>query len=176
MSLAKEAAWYTVYTRSRAEKKLHSLLVNKNIECFLPLRQILRRRSDRKKWIEQPLLPSYLFVHVTEKSRLDVLETPGAVCYICFDGKPATIPDKQIMYLKNFTQNKPKDLGIYTGNLDYRDKVEVISGPLKGVKGEIIQLRGRHRILLRFDALGYGVHAEISLHEIRLQKQPSAFY
>jgi transcriptional antiterminator RfaH len=56
--------WYAVYTKSRAEKKLHAQLSDKSINSFLPLRKELKLWSDRKKWVEEPLLPSYLFVQI----------------------------------------------------------------------------------------------------------------
>jgi hypothetical protein len=44
--------------------------------------------------------------------------------------------------------------------------VEVVAGPLKGVKGEVLLIKGGYRILLRFESLGCCVHAEISQHEL----------
>ena len=44
--------------------------------------------------------------------------------------------------------------------------VEVAAGPLKGVKGEVMEIRGKQRLLLRFESLGCCVHAEISMHEL----------
>lgn len=158
--------WYAIYTKSRAEKKLFQLLSGKNINCFLPLKKELRHRSDRKKWIEIPLLSSYLFVHISNQEYFDVLNTPGAVKYICFEGKATPIPDDQIAVLKKFTENTPEDLQVYYGHLDPGEYVEVVSGPLRGIKGEILEMRGKYRILLRFDALGCCVHAEVAANSI----------
>lgn len=162
----KQAHWYAVYTRSRAEKKLHTLLLQKNVECFLPLKKTLSQRSDRKKWVELPLLPSYLFVRITEKEHFLVLNTPGAVCYVCFDGQPVSIPDDQIDALNNFIANKEQDIEVHYGNYAAGDLVEVHSGPLKGVKGEVVEIRGKQRLLLRFGALGCCVHVEVSASEL----------
>lgn len=158
--------WFAVYTRSRAEKKLHALLTEKDVECFLPLKKTLRQRSDRKKWVEEPLLPSYIFVRTIEKERFEVLNTPGAVCYISFEGRPVSIPDDQIRYLENLIANKPQDIEIYQGKLAQGDQVAVTSGPLKGTKGEVVEIRGKQRLLLRFESLGCCVHAEIGMHEL----------
>ena len=160
--------WYAVYTKSRSEKKLFSLLCSKGVECFLPLRKELRQRSDRKKWVELPLLPSYLFVQISEKDRFDVLNTPGAVRYIIFDGKPATIPVQQIAYLQNLVESKSRDLEVCYGAMDPGEYVEVTSGPLRGIKGEVLQIKGKYRIVLRFESLGCSVHAEISASELSL--------
>lgn len=162
-----EPNWFAVYTRSRAEKKLFSCLEQKDIQCFLPLKKTLRQRSDRKKWVEIPLIPSYLFVHITEKEYYKVLNTPGAVCYVCFGGQPVPIPEEQINHLNNFILNKTQDLEVHYGDFARGDSVEVISGPLKGVSGEVVEIRGKQRLLLRFDSLGLCVHAETSAGELK---------
>ena len=57
--------WYPVYTHPRAEKKAHQALSNKGIETYLPLRRQLKQWSDRKKWVDEPFIKSYLFVHIS---------------------------------------------------------------------------------------------------------------
>ena len=42
--------WYAVYVRANAERKLFDNLKEKNIECYLPMRKVLKYWSDRKKW------------------------------------------------------------------------------------------------------------------------------
>ena len=159
--------WYAVYTRSRAEKKLYEQLSKKGVDCFLPLQKILKQRSDRKKWVEEPLLRSYLFVQVGEREKFEVLNTPGAVRYVSFEGKASAIPENQIQALENFLLHRPADVEVYEGGLEPGDTVEVAYGPLRGTKGEIQQLRGRHRLVLRFDSLGLCVHTEISLADVK---------
>jgi transcriptional antiterminator RfaH len=163
--------WYAVYTRCRAEKKLHSLLQQKNIESFLPLRKTLSSRTDRKKWIELPLLPSYLFVRISKLQQYAVLNTPGAVCYVAFEGQAVPIPEEQITYLYNFIINSAHDIEVHYGEFAAGDLVEVQSGPMKGVQGEVVQIRGRDRLLLRFGALGCCIHVEASRSEIKKSRQ-----
>ncbi|WP_224999690.1 UpxY family transcription antiterminator [Cesiribacter sp. SM1] len=158
--------WYAVYTRSRAEKKLQALLTQKKVECFLPLKKTASQRTDRKKIIELPLIPSYLFVRITEKEHYEVLNTQGAVCYVKFDGQPAAIPDEQINSLKQLMMTKPQDLTVQYDNFSRGDIVQVCSGPLKGIIAEVVQIRGKDRLLLRFESLGYCVHVELTVEEL----------
>ena len=159
--------WYAVYTRSRAEKKLSILLKQKEVECFLPLTKKLQQRSDRKKWVEFPLIPSYVFVRITEKEHYTVLNTPGAVNYVSFDGQPVSIPEEQIIHLHNLITNKLQSIEVQFGDFAQGDWVEVVAGPLTGVKGEVVEIRGKQRLLLRFKSLGFSVHAETSLGELK---------
>ncbi|MFA8434762.1 MAG: UpxY family transcription antiterminator [Marinifilaceae bacterium] len=166
--------WHAVYTKSRAEKMLFASLQEKSIECYLPLKKELRQWSDRKKWVEEPLIRSYLFVRVSEKEYYDVLNTKGAVRYITFGGKAAPIPLNQIEALRIFLEDERRRVELSSSDLKRGDWVEVVGGPLKGVQGEVLQFRGRHRIVLRFRSLGYCVHTDISLNEVkRMQRQVS---
>jgi transcriptional antiterminator RfaH len=159
--------WYALYTKSRAEKKLHAQLCDKSITSFLPLRKELKLWSDRKKWIDQPLIPSYLFVQVNAFDHFDVLNTPGAVRYISFEGKPAAIPEKQIINLQKLIDANPNNIEVEYGHVRRGDRVEVTKGALRGVVGEVVQLNGRYRLLLRFDSIQCCVHAEISIADVK---------
>ena len=67
-NLLQEPVWHAIYVHSRAEKKVHVELTLKGIESFLPLHRKLRQWSDRKKWVEIPLISGYVFVHITRKA------------------------------------------------------------------------------------------------------------
>jgi transcription antitermination factor NusG len=54
--------WYAVYTKARHEKTAAELLWQKDIESFLPLREVLSRWKDRRKMVQFPLFPGYLFI------------------------------------------------------------------------------------------------------------------
>jgi transcriptional antiterminator RfaH len=162
-----QAKWYALYTRSRAEKLLSSQLTQQGIECFLPLKKELKVYSDRKKWIEEPLIRSYLFVRVDQRHYYQALNTAGAVRYVCFEGRAAAIPDSQIHALQQLVYHQPLDLELVPGQLTTGDWVEVSRGPLAGVRGELLQLRGKHRLLLRFQTLGVCVHSEVNLQDVK---------
>lgn len=159
--------WYAVYTHSRAEKKLHSLIEEKGIECYLPLKKELRQWKSRKKWVEQPLISSYLFVRVSNREFYEVLNSPGAVCYVSFEGKAAEIPQKQIDSLKAIMDQANQSVELSRENIASGDMVEVLVGPLKGVTGEVSQIRGQDRIVLRFESLGCNVLVDVDLKEVK---------
>ena len=92
--------WYPVYTHARAEKKAYEALTSKGISAYLPLHRQLKQWSDRKKWVEEPFIKSYIFVNIAEQAQADVLMTKGISRFLYFSGKPATMPDRQINELK----------------------------------------------------------------------------
>jgi transcription antitermination factor NusG len=159
--------WHAIYTRSRAEKRLYEELCSKQIECYLPLQKTLRQWSDRSKWVEKPLLPSYLFVKVSDKEYYDVINTNLAVCYVTFGGKAVPIPEEQIEALRLFLKDKNLKVDLCPDSLEKGELVEVVDGPLKGIQGEVIQIRGKNRIVIRFDSLGTCVYTDISLDKVK---------
>ncbi len=56
------ARWYVVQTRSRQEKALARTLAASGIDHYLPLTKRPRYRRGRKRFVEEPLLASYLFL------------------------------------------------------------------------------------------------------------------
>jgi transcription antitermination factor NusG len=140
------------------------------VDCYLPLKKELRVWSDRKKWVESPLFPSYVFVRVSEREYHQAIQPTWAVRYVSFGGKAVTIRESQIEGLKSFLADQEREVEVTTRNFKKGDQLEVSSGPLQGVKGELIQIRGQHRLVLRFESLGCCVHAEISADEVEALK------
>jgi transcriptional antiterminator RfaH len=148
-----KSKWYAVYTRSRAEKKVLKNLQEIGIEAYLPLIKTLRQWSDRKKMVEVPLFPSNIFVKIRDNDYRKVLETEGAVAFITFERKKVAIPDKQIIAMRTMVETG-MDVEATTDHLRKGDVVRVGSGPLRGVKGEVIEINGKQRFVLRID-IGY---------------------
>ncbi len=142
-------SWFAVYTRSRAEKKVHSELIQKGIECFLPLHKKLRRWKDRKKWVEIPLIPGYCFVYISRKEYDKVLNVSNVVHYVTFEGKASVIPNKQIEYLKQMLSQNDFDITVSQENFSPGKRVEVTEGPLVGLQGELVESRGKNKFILR---------------------------
>ena len=109
-----EQNWYAVFTKPRAEKKVVERLEEGDIEVFLPLVKTLRQWSDRKKYVQLPLIPSYVFVRMNEKDLNKVLPYPGTVAVLKHLGKPAKVKQSEIDNLKilsdNFRRNGRIDL------------------------------------------------------------------
>ena len=155
--------WYAVYTKPRNEKKLVGRLTERGIEAYVPLRRTLKQWSDRKKFVEEPIITSYAFVRVRKDQYQLVLDTPGAVHYIWFSGKPAVIPDVQIEILKLIAGNGV-EIECVPDTLPKGSKVRVTNGVLKGYTGELINYAGKHKVVLRIDHLEKVFLLTISQH------------
>ena len=152
--------WYAIRVKSRAEKKVHTELTEQGIESFLPLQKRLRIWSDRKKWVEMPLISGYVFVYISRKEYELVLRTYNVVCYVYFNGKAAVIRDHDILILKRMLGQNEMELEVTLESLKPGQMVEIISGPLCGVIGELIEFKGKNKVALRIPPLGYTVMVE----------------
>jgi len=153
--------WYAVYTRSRWEKRLMELLREKGIEAYVPLRKVIHQWSDRKKLVDEPLIRSYCFVKVGEQDYYEVLNTPGAVRYIWFSGKPAAIPERQINTLKAITGS---DVEVECVEDSFQPGIRVIvnGGPLTGITGELVSITNKKKVIVRIDHLNQVLTLSIS--------------
>ena len=161
-------AWYAIYTKPNQEKKIFLNLIEANIECYLPLSKSLKQWSDRKKWVEEPLFRCYIFVRVSYIEFFNVLSSSGVVRYVSFGGKPQTIPDYQIENIRTFVKQVEKDVVLTRKYIAKGAKAEVLYGPLKGIKGEVVQICGQSRILIRVESMGCCLYTNISRDEIKL--------
>jgi len=160
--------WYAIYTRANGEKKLFDNLQVKNIECYLPKRRVLKTWSDRKKWVEEPLFKCYIFVKVSYKEFFNVLNTPGAVCYISFGGRAQSIPEYQIINVRKFLSQCDHEVSLTYEHIRKGSIVEVLRGSLKGVEGEVANIYGQMRLLIRIDSLNCGLYVNISRDDVKL--------
>ena len=160
-AIAGTLKWYPVYTHPRAEKKAHAALIDKGIEAYLPLQRRLKQWSDRKKWIEEPLIKSYLFVRITDYARAEVLMTKGIARFIYFSGKVAAMPDRQINDLKLLLASSV-ELEISEADLQPGEKIKIKAGPLKGITGEIISYRSQKQLLIRLENLGCSIIVNVA--------------
>ncbi|MBW8327082.1 MAG: UpxY family transcription antiterminator [Prolixibacteraceae bacterium] len=167
--------WYAIYTRANAEKKLLDNLQEKNIECYLPTRKVLKVWSDRKKWVEEAMFKCYIFVRVSYKDFFTALNTPGVVCYVSFGGKAQAIPDSQIESIKRFLAETDREVTLTYERVQKGQNVEVLHGSLKGVKGEVVNICGQNRLLIRIDSMSCGIYANISKEEVILLDEKVEF-
>ncbi|HNP33332.1 MAG TPA: UpxY family transcription antiterminator [Flavobacterium sp.] len=150
--------WYALYTEPRQEKKVTARLQRLNIEVYCPLIIQVRQWSDRKKKVEVPLLPSYVFVKMENHNRELVFQVSGVVRYLYWLGQPAIVKDSEIEQMQKWLQNKITSfeiVGIEPGTL-----YEIPSGPFIGQKG-IVEKVDKNQITLVLEQLG----VKIILHK-----------
>ena len=136
--LMNEPQWVAVYTNPRYEKRVEQTLREKGFEVYLPLRRELHKWSDRKKWVEVPLIKSYVFVRIADRQVMQLRQTAGVSHIIQFEGKIATIPDFEIQLMKDFLAAE-LDVQVRTSELLHVGRtVRVVGGALEGKLGTLV--------------------------------------
>jgi transcription termination/antitermination protein NusG len=149
--------WYVLRTRARQEKILASDLRARNVGYFLPLLRVERVYGNRRIEVEIPMFAGYLFLRGTVDDAYFADRT-GRVAQII------TVADQRRLDWE--LTNLAQVLGVET-KLDpypYLKKgvrVEVRSGPLRGLQGLVEDRARRHRLILQVDALGQAVSVEL---------------
>ncbi len=159
--------WRVFYTAPRAEKRCEQYIDELGVEVFLPKITIKRQWKDRKKAVIEPLFKSYIFASVTERERLDVLQIKGIVKSVAFGGNLAEMTVENIEQLK-LTQNDPEKLGLLSHWIpEIGKQILVTEGPMKGLKGEVLQHRGQSYVVIRIEALRQAVKVNVPIEWTR---------
>jgi transcription antitermination factor NusG len=146
--------WFALYTKARAEKRVHEELQQKGIHVYLPLRRELRQWSDRKKWVEIPVINSYIFVRISKTDYLRVFEANGVVSYVSHKGKAISIPEREIEAMRRTVESN-LSFNVETSSIQKGQVVTITSGALKGVTGEVIDVLGTKKLYMRISHIGY---------------------
>ena len=138
--------WYVLYVRSRHEIVADGELQKKGIKTYLPFVRKLRQWKDRKKLVDFPLFPGYLFVNISPASPdyFKVLKTRGAVAFITSAlGHPVPVSSEEIDSLRLLVESG-EELDVYP-NLREGAGVRIVKGFLKGAEG-ILEKKEEHCI------------------------------
>jgi transcription antitermination factor NusG len=156
-----QKGWYVIYTKSKHEKKVFEDLKLRNCTAYLPLINHLSQWSDRQKWIEKPLFSSYVFVYLSNvASYYKVLPVDGFVTFINFAGKPAIVKDSEIETIKQLIENC-REVELVQSDIKIGERRKVTFGPLSGYGGEVVQYKGKDRIIVRIESLRQDIMAEV---------------
>jgi transcription antitermination factor NusG len=151
--------WYALRVRPRFEKQIASTLLSKGYEGFLPLYRHRSRWSDRIREIQLPLFPGYLFCRFDINKRLPILITPGVMHVVGIAKTPHPIEDYEIEALQAIAisglQTEPRSY------LNVGQRVRIEIGPLAGVEGILMTLKGNCRLVVSVTLLQRSVAVEI---------------
>jgi transcription antitermination factor NusG len=158
--------WYALYVCSRAEKKVEAELTRKGIENYLPLKTTLRKWSDRKKLVDMPLIPGYIFIRIAYKNYLEALQTRHVVAFVRFEGKPAVIQTNQIDFLKRMLKQSDYEWEVTAEEFTPGQIVEIVAGPFIGLEAELIAIKGKKRVGVRIEQINNVLLVDIPMEDL----------
>ena len=156
------------YTKIKGKKRLLAELTERNIEFYLPAKKVLKPCNDRKVWVEEPVFKRYIFVKVSYKEFFIVLKLPGVICYVNFEGKAMPVSESEILNMKTFLAQTDHKITLTYELVKKSLLVEVTQGSLKGMKGELINVYGQARLIMRIETMNCCLCANVSRDEIKI--------
>jgi len=157
--------WYAAYTCANHEKSVAQQMGLRSIESFLPLYEKVSRWKDRRVKLQLPLFSGYVFVRMALQDRLRVLQIPGVVRLVGFNGIPAPLDNEELELMqRGFSGNaigvKPCPF------LQIGRRVRLKSGPLGGLKGIVLRKKGGYRFVLSIALIQRSVIADVDVADI----------
>jgi transcription antitermination factor NusG len=155
-SVVKEASgWWVLHTKPRTEKSLARKCLNSRAPFFLPQYERRWRSRGRMQKAHLPLFPSYLFLFADDQARIEALKTNLVVnCLAVADQKQ--LHSDLIRLYRLITSGAPvtPEARLAPGMW-----VEITSGPLAGLSGQVIRRGGSSRFVVQVQFIQQGVSA-----------------
>lgn len=151
VSNGEEKHWYIAYVGSRAEKSVRDMLLKMGYEAFAATQWELHVwKNGRRKKIEQPVITQYVFVRVTEKERLQIVEFPEIHFFLTDKASAtnafgrhhlATVPNVQMELLMTMLSDSENRVQFATSGFTIGEDVRVL-GWGDNITGTIVRLHG----------------------------------
>ena len=162
--------WFALTAKHQHEPTVARLLGAKGFEVFQPTYAEVRRWKDRKKVLDLPLFPGYVFFCGALERRVEVLSTPGVFSIVTFGDTAAEISREEIEAIRRAAQNR-MELQPHPF-LTVGDRVRVVRGPLAGVSGILRRLKDKSHLVLSIELLGRSAAVEIDAEIVERIRTP----
>jgi transcription antitermination factor NusG len=156
--------WYAFFTRPRSEKKLAEQFEKKGVTYFLPLYTEVRQWSDRKKKVTEPLLKRIIFVKSNKEDLQTFYSFHHIIGVVKEFGQAAIIKEKEIKTLEIIAREWSGETIASNQYTDYviGDEVEIKRGPLTGLTGKLLEIKGKHRLVVQLETLNVEFTVDIA--------------
>ena len=160
------AEWCALQTRPRHEKVVKHSLESAGIETFLPVCPQIRSWSDRRKVVEFPLFPGYIFARTTwsMQARVRVCQTNGVVAFVGPRKEATPIPEQQIDAVRSLigaqAELRPHPY------LTVGQRVRIRNGALQGLEGILVRVAGDHSLVVSVDLIHRSVAFRLDGYEL----------
>ena len=151
--------WYALHVRTRFEKVVARNLQSKGFEEFLPLYHRTSNWSDRKKVIELPLFPGYVFCRFNSQNRLPVLTIPGVNAIVGIGKTLMPVEERELNDIRALLDSNSSFEPCPFLQIGQRVSVEY--GPLAGTQGIVTMVKNQCRLVISVNLLQRSVAVEI---------------
>lgn len=157
-------SWFAIQVMAKREKNIRAILEYKGYQLFVPTYKVRKTWSDRRKTLEMPLFPGYVFCRIQGEPSGLIPSTPGVIRIVGQGKKPVPIPDEEIQALQRMINNN-RDLEPYP-YLNAGDRVVIARGPLAGISGIVVTMKSRQRLIVTVALIMRSVMVEIAVGDV----------
>lgn len=159
-------AWYLIYTKPNQETVAQQQLEQQGYATYLPMIMNAKRRNGRRRYVNEPFFPRYLFIHLdqTTDNWSPIRSTLGVSNLVRFGMMPTPI-DEEIIELIRSREN-PDGLHQVEEGISEGDNVRVLDGPMMGLEGVFIAKSGEQRVMLLLDLMGKTTRVQMDVDAI----------
>lgn len=161
-----ESFWFAIQTRPRYEKKVTAELEEKGVEAFLPLHSATHEWSDRRRVVNLPLFPGYVFVRIAPllHARVSVLRTNGVISFVGVRNVGIPIPDGEIEGIQALLEG-----GVACEPYPYLkigQSVRIRGGCLDGVSGVLMGVNGDRSLIVSVNLIQRSIAVRIEGYSV----------
>ena len=161
-----EERWFAVYVSYKREKRVAERLHRQGIECYLPLKNVTRRYSRKVRHLELPLINCYLFVKIVKGEYVPVLQDTDVQRFLRIGKDLLYIPDEQMDLMRRVVGSQ-MDVAFESTPFRKGDLVEIIGGELTGIRGRLLEIEGKKRVLIQLDNFDYDLSISVEPQRLR---------
>jgi transcription antitermination factor NusG len=151
--------WYAIHTRHQHEKTIGHHLQQLGFDVFVPLYRAVHQWKDRRKQLDLPLFPCYVFFAGDLSRRFEILNTPGVFSLVASAGKPAIIPQAELEAVRTAAaipeRVEPHDYW------QCGERVRIMGGAMAGLEGLVARKKDSVRVVLSVEILCRSVAVEV---------------
>jgi len=123
-----------------------------------------RQWADRRKRVELPLFPGYVFTRFSLTALEGVLRTPGLATVVRLNGRPTPVREEEIASVRALVEGA-NATGVLLSPSDFLaagQEVVVAQGPFEGMQGMLLEERGKTRVVVRLAVVRQAVSVEMA--------------
>ena len=150
--------WYVLHVKPRTEKAVNDRLAILRVFHYLPLFRKETKVQRRKVVRFLPVFPGYVFTRLHPEERMAIFRTQHIVRTI-----EVTDPRRMIHQLRQVehASRLPTDLKLVESFAE-GEYVKVVSGPLRGLEGQVKRVGAQTSLVLTVDILGRALAASVA--------------
>lgn len=154
-----DLSWYALKVFYNRTSKIDTMLRERGIESYIPMRSVEQVVAGRKVRRRRPAVSSLMFMRCSEADAVELKSVFRDLAMIYTnrgERQPAAIPDSEMQMFIRVTSID--DLGLeYLSESSEEwttgDKVRITGGIFQGAEGYIKRIKGNHRLIVAIEGV-----------------------